>query len=293
MPSSAALDSSEPTEGKDGASHFFANKLGRIALLALEEVAGREGLRVILSSARMHDRLDDYPHNNFAPEFPFEELSAILRAMEELHGPRTGRRLARRMGRACFRIGAADMRPVLGAADLLFRILPLQMRFRIGFEVLAHVLTRFSDQVVELDEPSAAEHEGMLDDVLERPGITREVVLQQDPENLVRDPDHVLALHAVAARHDVLDEQRFLVVELDEDERNFIWITHRCGVCWGRTTEGPCCDLTVGLLEEALYWLGGGADFFIEESACIAAGDPTCIIRIGKHPLMVETATGD
>lgn len=229
MPSSAALDSSEPTEGKDGASHFFANKLGRIALLALEEVAGREGLRVILSSARMHDRLDDYPHNNFAPEFPFEELSAILRAMEELHGPRTGRRLARRMGRACFRIGAADMRPVLGAADLLFRILPLQMRFRIGFEVLAHVLTRFSDQVVELDE----------------------------------------------------------------DERNFIWITHRCGVCWGRTTEGPCCDLTVGLLEEALYWLGGGADFFIEESACIAAGDPTCIIRIGKHPLMVETATGD
>ncbi len=218
-----------------GASYFFANKMGRIIFLALEEVAGDESLRAILSLVRgmasipRQERLGHYPPNNFAAEFSFNELGRIQRAIEELYGPRTGRRLARRVGKACFRIGVEDLRPVLGIADLLFRILPLRTRLRVGFGVLAQIFDRFSDQIVRLEE----------------------------------------------------------------DEQYFRWITERCGVCWGRHTDAPCCDLIIGLLEEGLYWLSGGASFFIEESDCIAAGDPTCTILIGKRPLVDSVSPGD
>jgi predicted hydrocarbon binding protein len=204
------------------ASHFFANKMGRIVLLALEEAAGGESLRAILSSARAQHRLDNYPPNDFATGFSFDELGRIQQALDELYGPRTGRRLARRTGRECFRIGIEDLRPVLGVADLLFRILPLRMRSRIGFEVLAQVFNRFSDQRVRLEE----------------------------------------------------------------DDQYFRWVTERCGVCWGRRSDAPCCDLLIGLLEEGLYWWSGGASFFIEESSCIASGDGTCTILIGKQPVV-------
>lgn len=203
------------------ASYFFANKMGRIVFLALEEVVGRESMRTILSAARMKDRFDDRPPNDFAAEFAFDELGRIQQAIEELYGPRTGRQLARRVGRTCFTLGAEDLRPVLGMADLVSRVLPLRMRFRIGFEVLAQMFNRFSDQVVEVEE----------------------------------------------------------------EEEYFHWIVSRCGVCWGRHTDGPCCDLIIGLLEEGIYWLSGGANFFIEESSCIAAGASVCTIVIGKRPI--------
>jgi hypothetical protein len=207
-------------------SYSLANKLGRILLLALEEAAGSESTRTILSAARMQDRMGDYPPNDFTMAFSFEELGRIQQAIEELYGPGTGRRLARQVGRKCFRKGAEDLRPVLGVADLLFRVLPLRVRFRFGFEVLAQMFNRFSDQVVSLEE----------------------------------------------------------------DDQYFSWVSERCAVCWGRHTDDPCCDLLVGLLEEGVYWLSGGAKFFIEESSCIAAGDPTCTVLIGKKPLAHSAA---
>ena len=76
---------------------------------------------------------------------------------------------------------------MLGIADLTFRILPLSMKLKIGFEVLAQTLNKFTDQLVRLGE----------------------------------------------------------------DEQYFQWIMERCGVCWDRRSELPCCHLFVGILEEA------------------------------------------
>jgi len=38
-------------------------------------------------------------------------------------------------------------------------------------------------------------------------------------------------------------------------------------------------------LQEALYWLSGGKVFNVEETACIAKGDPACTIVIDRIPL--------
>lgn len=203
------------------AQYFFPNKMGRIVLLALEEVMGHNGVNAILNLARLQHRIDNYPPNNFDKEFSFDELGRLFQALDEMYGPRGGRGLARRAGRACFKFGIKDFGPMLGLADVAFRILPLNMKLKVGYEVLAETFNKFTDHVVRLDE----------------------------------------------------------------DEQYFQWVIERCGVCWERSCASPCCHLAVGILEEGLYWISGGKHFYVEEVSCVAVGDATCTILIGKQPL--------
>ena len=41
---------------------------------------------------------------------------------------------------------------MLGIADLAFRVMPLTMKLKVGFEVFAEVFNRFSDHKVRLEE---------------------------------------------------------------------------------------------------------------------------------------------
>ncbi|GAB4571768.1 MAG: 4-vinyl reductase [Anaerolineae bacterium] len=75
------------------------------------------------------------------------------------------------------------------------------------------------------------------------------------------------------------------VVSLSEDMKYYYWIIERCPVCWGRQTEAPCCHLAVGILEESLRWATGGKEFLVAETECVAKGDATCTISIGKRPV--------
>ena len=201
--------------------YVFPNKMGRIVLLSLEEVMGHIGVNAILNQAHLQARIGNYPPNNFDREFSFDELGQLLQALDEMYGPRSGRGLARRAGRACFRFGVKDFGPVLGLVDLAFRVLPLGIKLKVGFEVLAETFNRFTDHQVQLEE----------------------------------------------------------------DDQYYHWIMGRCGTCWGRKSESPCCHLAVGILDEGLYWASGGKTFYVEEVSCIAAGESTCTIIIGKHPL--------
>ena len=72
-------------------------------------------------------------------------------------------------------------------------------------------------------------------------------------------------------------------VHVDETEEKLIWRIDRCPVCWQRRTDRPSCNLAVGLLQEALYWISGGKFFNVEETTCIAQGDSACTIVIDKH----------
>lgn len=216
----AGIDMTD-AESQEAQKFFFPNKMGRIILLALEEVMGSNGVNAILNLARLQQYIGNYPPNNFAQGFSFDEVGQLLQALDEMYGPRAGRGLALRAGRACFSLGIQDFGPMLGVADLTFRILPLGMKLKVGFEVLAQVFNKFTDYLVRLDE----------------------------------------------------------------DEQYYHWIMERCGACWGRKSDSPCCHLAVGLLEEALYWVSGGKNFYVEEVSCIATGDPACTILIGKQPL--------
>ena len=74
-------------------------------------------------------------------------------------------------------------------------------------------------------------------------------------------------------------------VRVEEKEGRIFWHIERCPLCWERKSDEPVCHLAVGLLQEALYWLSNGKIFFVEETTCIARGDPACTITIDTRPL--------
>jgi len=204
-----------------GPEYFYPNKMVRIILLAMEEVMGRNGVNAVLNLAGLKHLVNNFPPNNFDRQITFAELGALIRSLDEMYGPRGGRGLALRAGRACFKYGLKEFGPVLGIADLAFRLLPLHMKLKVGADVFAETFNKFSDQVVRLGET----------------------------------------------------------------EDRFLWEITRCPVCWNRQSDTPCCSLAVGILQEALYWVSGGKNFEVYETACVACGDEQCTIVIEKKPL--------
>ena len=74
-------------------------------------------------------------------------------------------------------------------------------------------------------------------------------------------------------------------VRVEEQPGMLFWHIERCPLCWERRTNEPACHLAVGLLQEGLYWLSGGKIFIVEETACVAQGDPACTLRVDESPI--------
>jgi predicted hydrocarbon binding protein len=90
-----------------------------------------------------------------------------------------------------------------------------------------------------------------------------------------------VAIPALARVFTETSDQETTVDEMDDA---FLYIIHRCPMCWGRRAEAPVCSAAVGLLEEGLRWVSGGRSFQVEETRCIAMGDEVCELRIEKEP---------
>lgn len=132
--------------------YYYPNKMGRIILLALEEVLGRNGVNAVLNLAGLQHLINNYPANNFDLGFRFDDVGTIHRMLDSMYGPIGGRGLALRAGRACFKYGLREFGPVLGISDLAFRLLPLNMKLKVGADVFADVFNRYTDQKVRLEE---------------------------------------------------------------------------------------------------------------------------------------------
>jgi len=74
-------------------------------------------------------------------------------------------------------------------------------------------------------------------------------------------------------------------VRLEDKGEVLLWHIEICPVCWQRNSGTAACQMAVGLLQEALYWVSGGKYFNVEETHCIAKGDKTCTIAIDKTPM--------
>ena len=200
---------------------YYPNKIANIALKALEDVMGKNGVNAILNLANLRHLIDNYPPPNLNREFDFAYFSAIWGALEEMYGPRGGRGLALRAGRATFAEGLRNFGALAGAGDLAFKVLPLHTKIKIGLPAMARIFTQTSDQ------HSTVEDKG----------------------------DH------------------------------FIYIIHKCPVCYGRHIEKPGCHIATGLIQEGLKWVSGGYDFRVVETKCIAVGNDACEFTIMKEPL--------
>jgi len=136
---------------KSTRGYFYPNHMGRIVLLAMEEILGRNGVNAVLNLASLADYINHYPPHNQDLHIPFEHISRMQSALEDEYGPRGGRGLALRSGRACFKYGLREFDPEFGLTDLAFRLLPLPAKLKVGSEAFAGLFNHFTDQRVRLE----------------------------------------------------------------------------------------------------------------------------------------------
>jgi predicted hydrocarbon binding protein len=132
--------------------------MARIWLQAMEEVMGKNGLNAILNMAGLQQLIDHYPPENLDRQFDFADFSALNGALEEMYGPRGGRGLALRAGRATFANGLKGFGALAGVGDLAFKVLPLGAKLKIGVPSLAKIFSQVSDQKSTVSETDTEIH---------------------------------------------------------------------------------------------------------------------------------------
>ena len=130
----------------------YPNKFGVILVRALEEVMGRNGLNAILNLAGLNHYIDNPLPDNLEKGFDFAEVAAVNKALEEMYGPRGGRGLSLRVGRALFADGLRNFGALAGVGDLAFKVLPLHAKLRIGLPAVAKIFSQISDQHSTVEE---------------------------------------------------------------------------------------------------------------------------------------------
>jgi len=70
---------------------FYPNLIGRLYLISLEDVMGRNGVNALLNLSGARNLVNSYPPSNLKREFPFAELTTISKATETMYGPRGAR----------------------------------------------------------------------------------------------------------------------------------------------------------------------------------------------------------
>ena len=138
-----------PDPGKQ--PYYYPNRMGRVILLAMEEILGHSGVNAVLNLVKLPEYINHYPPYNQDLYFPFKHISQLQAGLEGAYGPRAGRGLAVRVGRACLKYGLREFGPELGLTDLAFRLLPLQTKIKTGSEAFAVLFNNFTDQRVRLD----------------------------------------------------------------------------------------------------------------------------------------------
>ena len=102
--------------------------------------------------AHLSHLIDNYPPDNLSKEFDFAYYTAINVALEEMYGPRGGRGLALRAGRALFADALRNFGALAGVGDLAFKVLPLPAKLRIGVPAMARIFSQVSDQKSTVSE---------------------------------------------------------------------------------------------------------------------------------------------
>lgn len=134
-------------------SFFYPRRMGSIILLGMEEVIGKSGVESILHLAGLYDDLArEYPSHSTKQDFSFEAVSLLQTTLEQKYGPRGGRGLALRIGRASFKYGLKEYGSMLGITEMAFRLLPLSTKLHTGAKIFADLFNKHTGQVVRIEE---------------------------------------------------------------------------------------------------------------------------------------------
>ena len=133
-------------------TYHYPNRMGRIILLSMEEVMGRNGVNALLKLASLPSLIENYPSDTAEPAFAFSTVSNLTEMLEQAYGPHGGRGLALRIGRACCNYGVRQYSTQLGLTQMAFRLLPLPSKLHAGASAFAELFNNFTDQRVRVEE---------------------------------------------------------------------------------------------------------------------------------------------
>jgi hypothetical protein len=138
--------------------YFYPNKGALIFLKYLEEEMGENGVSAILQIADLEEWINKYPPDDLSRAVDFAHYAAVLGALDEMYGPRSGLGIARRAGWATFENLLLQQKRFTGIRAGLIRFLPPLMKMRYGLQSLASELSQLSDQETSVQEEAAAFH---------------------------------------------------------------------------------------------------------------------------------------
>ncbi len=133
-------------------SFFYPRKMARIIFMGMEEVMGAHGVDAVLRLAALEKFIQNYPPAEKERDFPFETVSLLQSTLEQAYGPRGGRGVALRVGRACFKSGLKEYGSMLGLTEMAFRLLSLPTKLRTGATAFAGLFNSHTDQKVRVEE---------------------------------------------------------------------------------------------------------------------------------------------
>ena len=118
-----------PREHREPEKWLFTNALMRQAILAIGEVMGERGLKVVLRQVGMERYVDELPPNDLEQGVSTTEYAALNQAVEEFYG-RAGKGMLKRIGRASFRYGVEEQTALMGVAGAALRLMPQKTRIK-------------------------------------------------------------------------------------------------------------------------------------------------------------------
>ncbi len=120
--------------------------------MGMEEVIGRSGVDAVLRLASLEKFIQNYPPARADRDFSFETVSLLQSTLEQVYGPRGGRGLALRVGRATFKYGLKEYGSLLGLTEIAFRLLSLPTKLRTGARAFGDLFNKHTDQNVRVEE---------------------------------------------------------------------------------------------------------------------------------------------
>jgi predicted hydrocarbon binding protein len=141
-----------PSPATPTATYNYPNRMGRIILLSMEEIIGRNGVNAILKLGNLSSLIDHYPPDDNKLDFSFANVACLTEMLERAYGPHGGRGLALRTGRACFNYGVRHYSTQMGLTETTFRLLPLSAKLPAGATAFAELFNSFTDQRVRIEQ---------------------------------------------------------------------------------------------------------------------------------------------
>jgi predicted hydrocarbon binding protein len=141
-----------PTPAIPTTIYNYPNRMGRIILLSMEEIIGRNAVNAILKLGNLSSLIDNYPPDNNELDFSFTNIACLTEMLERNYGPHGGRGVALRTGRACFNYGIRHYSAQMGLTETAFRLLPLSAKLPAGATAFAELFNNFTDQRVRIEQ---------------------------------------------------------------------------------------------------------------------------------------------